>query len=48
MFILPTLNEINEFSQNSKPPQQKQKLNGNKSQIYAHVFMGEERFRVPQ
>lgn len=47
MFILRNVNEINEFSQHSKPPPQKQKLNCNKSWVYVHVFMGWERFRVP-
>lgn len=47
MFILQALNEINEFSQHSKPPSQKQKLNYNKSWVCAHVFMGWERFSVP-
>lgn len=47
MFILQTVNEINEFSQHSKPPPKKQKLNCNKSWVYVHVFMGWERFRVP-
>lgn len=48
MFILQAVNEINEFSQHSKPPPQKQKLNCNKSWVYVHVFMGWERFTVPQ
>lgn len=48
MFILQAVNEINEFSQHSKPPPQKQKLNCNKSWVYVHVFMGQERFTVPQ
>lgn len=39
MFILQALNEINEFSQHSKPPSQKQKLNYNKSWVCAQVFM---------
>lgn len=47
MFILPALNEINEFPQHSKPTPQKQKLNCTKSWVYVHIFMGWDRFRVP-
>ena len=46
MFILQALNEINEFSQHSKPLPQKQKPNCNKSWVCVHIFMGWERFRV--
>lgn len=42
VFILWVMNEINEESQCSKPPSQKQELNCNKSQIYVHKFMGQE------